>query len=261
MFEPNLFITLFCIGLFGAFFSALLGLGGAIVIVPLLLYIPPMIGVGVLDMKMVAGITILVVFAASLTGVLVHNKNHMVSKSLVIFMGITAICSSFLGAVYSKYTTDNTLLALFAFMAVLAAVIMLLPKKEDDEKMSSEDIKYSRTWAFLIAFTVGFIGGMVGAPGAFIFVPLLIYVLKVPTKIAIGTTLGIVFVSSISGAVGKIVTGQVPYLLTSAVLIGSVTGAQAGARYTKKIKAATLRKALAGVIAIAATRMILDVLK
>ncbi|PIX52610.1 MAG: sulfite exporter TauE/SafE family protein, partial [Candidatus Aquicultor secundus] len=70
MAEPGLLITLFLIGLVGAFFSGLLGLGGAIILVPLLLYLPPLVGVGTLTMKTVSGITIIVVFASALIGVL-----------------------------------------------------------------------------------------------------------------------------------------------------------------------------------------------
>lgn len=255
-----LLITLFLIGLVGAFFSGLLGLGGAIILVPLLLYLPPLIEVGELSMKQVSGITIIVVFASALTGVLTHNKNRLVSKSLVLIMGATAALAALLGSIYSKQTSSETLLFIFAFMAAFAAVIMWLPKKELGEDVPPEDIKYSKLGAFLISITIGFVGGMVGAPGAYIFTPLMIYFLGIPTKIAIGSTLGIAFAASIFGAAGKLATGQVPYLLTLAVVIGAVPGARIGAKYTKKVPAASLKKGLGVVIAFAAIRMWLDVL-
>jgi len=257
----GLLITLLLIGLSGGFLSGMLGLGGAIILVPLLLYVPPLVGVGSLSMKEIAGITIIVVFSASISGLLVHNKNRLVSKSLVTLMGITAVTAAFIGAVYSKQTSSETLLAIFAFMATFAAVVMVLPKKEIGEDVLPEDVKYNKVGAFIIALTIGFIGGMVGAPGAYIFTPLMIYFLGIPTKIAIGSTIGIVFVASISGALGKLVTGQVPYLLTAAVVLGAVPGARFGAKYTKKVPAATLKKALSVVIAFAAIRMCIDVLQ
>jgi len=260
MAEAGLVITLFLIGLIGAFFSGLLGLGGAIILVPLLLYLPPLIDVGTLTMKEVSGITIIVVFASALTGVLTHNKNRLVSKSLVLLMGGTAALAALLGSVYSKQTSSETLLIIFAFMAAFAAVIMWLPKQEIGENVLPEDIAFSKIGAFLISLVIGFIGGMVGAPGAYIFTPLMIYFLGVPTKIAIGSTLGIAFAASIFGAIGKLATGQVPYLLTLAVVIGAVPGARIGAKYTKKVQAASLKKGLGVVIAFAAIRMCLDVL-
>ncbi|MCI4626761.1 MAG: sulfite exporter TauE/SafE family protein [Candidatus Magnetoovum sp. WYHC-5] len=258
--DYGLLITLFVIGVVGAFVSGMLGLGGAIILVPLLLYVPPMIGVGVLTMKQVAGITIIVVFASALSGLFVHNKNRLVLKSLVLIMGITAVIAAFLGAVYSKQTSSDVLLGIFAFMAAFAAVIMVIPKKEADNDVELETIKFSKVGAIIISCTIGFIGGMVGAPGAYIFTPMMIYFLKIPTKVAIGSTLGIAFVASISGAVGKLVTGQVPYLLTATVVVGAIPAARVGAKFTKKIPAQALRKALAVVIAFAAIGMWWDVL-
>ncbi|MBV6342724.1 sulfite exporter TauE/SafE family protein [Candidatus Magnetobacterium casense] len=117
-----LLATLLGIGIVGGFVSGLLGLGGAIILVPMLLYCPTCLGVGVLTMKQVAGITIIVVFASSLSGVLVHRKNQLVLKNLVLIMGITAVIAAFLGAVYSRHTTSDVLLVIFAFMAAFAAV-------------------------------------------------------------------------------------------------------------------------------------------
>jgi hypothetical protein len=93
--EYGLLVTLFVIGVTGAFFSGMLGLGGAIILVPMMLYIPPLLGVGILNMKQVAGITIVVVFVSSLAGVLVHSKNRQITfwnwkliSSGLIFRGV-----------------------------------------------------------------------------------------------------------------------------------------------------------------------------
>ena len=74
--------TLVALGFGGGFLSGLLGLGGAIFMIPLLLYVPPLLGVGQLDMKQVAAVSMVQVLSASLSGLIVHNKNRFVSKSL-----------------------------------------------------------------------------------------------------------------------------------------------------------------------------------
>ncbi len=116
-------ITLFIIGLGGSFISAMSGLGGAIIIVPALLYLPPLFGVGSLDMKQVSGITIIMVFVTSLIGTFTHGQHKAVNRSLVIIMGITGFVASFTGAYISKFTQAHFLLAIFAVMACIAAVI------------------------------------------------------------------------------------------------------------------------------------------
>ncbi|WP_420266672.1 sulfite exporter TauE/SafE family protein [Candidatus Magnetominusculus dajiuhuensis] len=256
----SMLAALFLIGAVGGGLSGLLGLGGAIVLVPMLLYIPPLIGVGALDMKAVSGITIIVVFASSLAGLSVQNKNNLVLKNMVVIMGVTAVVAAFFGAIYSNSSSSKTLLLIFAIMSAFAAFVMLLPNKESDEEIVLENIKFSKPKAALISSTLGFIGGMVGAPGAYIFTPMMIYILKIPTKVAIGSTLGIAFVASISGAIGKLITGQVPYIMTVAVVVSAIPAARFCAGFTKRIPAPILRKALAVVITVATVRMWMDVL-
>lgn len=260
MHDPVLLAVLFLIGLCGSFFAGMLGLGGAIILVPMLLYLPPLAGLSPLDMKQVSGMTIVVVFASSLTALLVQHKNRFVLKPLVAAIGTTALAASFAGAVFSKSTPSHILLAVFACMAMFASIIMFMPRKEVGEDMPIEQVTFSLPSAIAIALVPGFIGGMVGAPGAYIFAPLIIFFLKVPTKIAIGSTLGIAFLASVSGAAGKLLTAQVPYEPTFALLLGSIPGARIGAMFTRKVPAAALKKGLAIIIAFAAIRMWIDVL-
>jgi uncharacterized membrane protein YfcA len=80
--------TLLFPGSGGGFLSGLLGLGGAIFMIPLLLYVPPLLGVGHLDMKQIAAVSTVQVLFACLSGVIVHNKNRFVNKSLLLHMGV-----------------------------------------------------------------------------------------------------------------------------------------------------------------------------
>src|SRR5512134_2412028 len=121
------------LGLGGGFLSGLLGLGGAIFMIPLLLYVPPLLGVGQFDMKQVAAISMVQVLSASLTGVIVHHKNKFVSKSLLLYMGFCNAIGNLAGSFYSQHTTSSFLLAIFATMAVIAAVTMFIPKREQGQ--------------------------------------------------------------------------------------------------------------------------------
>lgn len=102
---------------------------------------------------------------------------------------------------------------------------------------------------------------MVGAPGAYIFIPSMIYILGIPTRVALGSTMGIVFVSSIAGALGKLVTFQVPYTLTAAVVAGTIPGARMGGLFSHRVPVKLLRRFLALIISYAAIRMIYDAFK
>jgi len=99
--ETYFLITLLLLGLGRGFLSGLLGLGGAIFMIPLLLYVPPLLGVGHLDMKQVAAISMVQVLFAPLSGVIVHHKNRFVSKSL-LYMGVSNAAGNLTGSIFSK---------------------------------------------------------------------------------------------------------------------------------------------------------------
>jgi uncharacterized membrane protein YfcA len=255
----SLGITLFTLGLGGGFLSGLLGLGGAIFMIPLLLYVPPLLHVGQLSMKTVAAVSMVQVLSASISGVMVHHKNRFVSKTLIATMGVTMVLGSLSGSIFSKRLSSTFLLAVFATMAVIAAIMMFVPRPEQKEEVDPEKIKFNKPAAALVGLSVGFFGGMVGAPGAFILIPIMIYLLKIPTRIVIGTTLGIVFLGALAGTIGKFATGQIVWPMALALVAGTIPGAQVGGAVSKKTKVQTLRVMIAIIIAITGLRMFYQV--
>jgi uncharacterized membrane protein YfcA len=247
--------TLLGLGLGGGFLSGLLGLGGAIFMIPLLLYVPPLLGVGQFDMKQVAAISMVQVLSASLTGVIVHNKNRFVSKSLLIYMGVCNAIGNLAGSLYSKQTNSSFLLGIFATLAVIAAIAMFVPKREQGTDIAPEDLEYNRPLAMAVSLAIGVFGGMVGAPGAFLYIPVMIYILNIPTRIVIGSTLGIVFFGAIAGTIGKMATGQIMWPAALALVVGTVPGAQFGGGISKKVNTKYLRTAIAVIIAITGLKM------
>lgn len=253
--EVPFIVTLLFLGLGGGFLSGLLGLGGAIFMIPLLLYVPPLLGVGLLDMKQVAAVSMVQVLSASLTGLIVHNKNRFVSKSIIIYMGTANAIGNLAGSLVSKQVKSAFLLAIFATLAVIAAVVMFIPKREQGNDIPPEDVKYSKTLAIAVSLVIGSFGGMVGAPGAFIYIPAMIYLLNIPTRIVIGSTLGIVSMGAVTGTIGKMATGQVIWPYATALVVGTVPGAQFGSGMSKKVNTKHLRLIIAIIIAITGLRM------
>ncbi len=247
--------TLLGLGLGGGFLSGLLGLGGAIFMIPLLLYVPPLLGVGHFDMKQVAAISMVQVLSASLTGVLIHNKNKFVSKSLLVTMGVCNAIGNLAGSFYSQHTKSSFLLSIFATLAVIAAVAMFIPKREQGTDAAPDELDYNKPLAMAVSLAIGVFGGMVGAPGAFIYIPVMIYLLNIPTRIVIGSTLGIVFLGAIAGTIGKMATGQIIWPAALALVVGTIPGAQFGGGISKRVNTKYLRMAIAFIIAITGIKM------
>jgi len=222
---------------------------------PLLLYLLPMFGAGEMGMKAVAGLTMVQGLSGSLSGMLVHRRFRFVSRDLVLYMGLSIAMASLGGALLSKHVSDELLKGIFAAMALVASVMMFVPKEEDREDRMGEEVPFSRPRAVAIAMVAGFLGGMVGQGGAFLLIPMMLYVLKIPTRITIGSTLGIAFCSALAGFLGKLATAQIPLNLALVLVAGVVPGAQLGGYISKHTPTRTLRAILALFIALTALKM------
>lgn len=243
-----LFILLICIGFVGAFFSGLLGIGGAIITIPLLLYVPGMLGVGVFSMKEITGMALVQVFFGSLSGVLAHQKMGHINREPVVVMGACMVFSSFVGAVVSKYIDGEVLKAVFAVIALVAAFTIFISKKNDEDQGFIKINFGKKLVAAGSAVGVGFLAGMIGVGGAFVLIPVMIRVLKIPTKTAMGSALVMLLFSAFAGILGKLSTGQLPLYNSLPLIIGALPGAQIGGLLNKKTRPVTLRRVLALVI-------------
>jgi uncharacterized membrane protein YfcA len=111
---------------------------------------------------------------------------------------------------------------------------------------------------FLLGLATGIMTVLMGVGGGFILVPAMIYILGMSARVVVGTSLfQILFVTATSTMVHALTTQKVDLVLTALLLIGSVTGAQFGARFAMKIKPEYLRLALAFIVLVVAIRMLL----
>jgi uncharacterized protein len=232
------------ISLLTSLVSGLLGLGGAILLIPAYLYLPPLFGIETIGIKSISGITSVQVFFTSMVGLFFHHRKGAVDAKLIWLMGIPITVTAFAGAYLSGYVSGDFIIAVFAFLALTGGFFMLKKKSLQEEKTYN----YSRVGAVFIAIFVGFFGGIAGAPGAFILSPLMMGLLKIPTRIVIGSTLGVVVLSASAASIGKITTGQVPFLLTLSAVLFAFPGAYAGTQLSHLLKTKTLRWLLAIVI-------------
>jgi uncharacterized membrane protein YfcA len=253
-------VTLLGIGFAGAFCSGLLGIGGALVMLPLLLYAPPLLGVGQLAVKDVIGVTVVLVFVAALSGFLAHRRQRAVSSQLARTGGIAGVVGSFSGALASKWVDDLWLLVVFALMATAGAILILTPGGEEDPAVTAETLRFDPLRVVAVAGGVGLAAGFVGA-GGFLLVPLLAMVVGVPVRISIGSALGITSMTATAGLVGKLVTHQVPFLPALAVTLGAIPGAQLGAAVSRRVSVWHLKLAFAVTVVLAAARVWWDVIR
>ena len=235
--------------------SGLLGLGGAVLLIPAYLYLPALFHLTPLDVKSISGLTSVQVLAASLLGMILHRQRGVVDSRLVLTMGIPITLAALGGALFSGSVGGEAIVAVFGIMAIIAAVLMVVKRPPADETFTLP-VPFNMAGAVAIATSIGFFGGMVGAPGAFILSPLMMVVLKIPTRVTIGSTLGIVVLSALAASVGKFATGQVPPVETVVAVISSVPGVYLGSKISHHVSTQTLRRALALLISAVGAMMV-----
>lgn len=252
-------IVVFAIGFIGSFISGMLGVGGSIIKYPMLLYIPPLFGLAAFTAHEVSGISAVQVLFASIAGVWAYRKGGYLNKQLILYMGGAILIGSLIGSFGSSYLTEQAVNIVYGILAVIAAVMMFIPKKQVDD-VPLDEVTFNKPLAAVLAFVVGIASGVVGAAGGFLLVPIMLTVLRIPTRMTIATSLAVTLISSIGGSAGKLVTGQVDYWPALIMIIASILAAPLGAKVGKRMKTGILQVILAMMIAGTAVKIWLDIL-
>lgn len=252
-------ITIFLIGFIGSYISGMLGIGGSIIKYPMLLYIPPIFGLAAFSAHEVSGISAVQVLFASISGVWAYRKGGYLNKSLILYMGISVLIGSVIGSFGSQSMSEDGINIVYGLLALIAAVMMFVPKKGIDD-IPLDQVKFNKWLAALLALIVGLGSGVVGAAGGFLLVPIMLVVLKIPTRVTIASSLAITFISSIGATVGKVSTGQVDYYPAIIMVIASIIAAPLGAMAGKKMNTKILQVILALLILATAIKIWMGIL-
>jgi len=250
-------VTIFLIGFVGSFISGMVGIGGSIIKYPMLLYIPPLLGVAVFTAHEVSGISAIQVFFATISGVWAYRKSGYINKTLVLYMGSSILVGSFIGGYGSTLLSEGAINLVYGILATIAAIMMFIPKKGLDD-IPIDQVTFNKWLATVLSFVVGIAAGIVGAAGAFILVPIMLVVLKIPTRMTIATSLAITFISSIGSTIGKVATDQVLYGPAAVMIVASIIAAPIGAKIGQKMNTKVLQWLLALLILGTAIKIWLD---
>ncbi|MFJ7755220.1 sulfite exporter TauE/SafE family protein [Peribacillus muralis] len=252
-------MTIFLIGFIGSYMSGMLGIGGAIINYPLLLFVPPIFGFGAFSAHDVTGISAVQVLFASIGGVWSYRKSGHVNKTLILYMGSSVLIGSMLGSFGSRAMSENGVNIVYGVLALVAAFMMVIPRKRMDV-VTEEHVSFNKWLAAVLAFVVGLGAGIVGAGGGFLLVPIMLLVLRIPTRVTIASSLAITLISSIGATAGKITTGQVATYPALIIIAASLIAAPLGAMAGKKMNVKVLQAILALLILATAVKTWLQIM-
>ncbi len=268
----NLF-TLLAIGAAVGFLSGMFGVGGGFLITPLLILynIPPAIAVGTGANQ---------VIATSLSGTLAHIKRRSIDYKMGLFLLAGGIIGSTIGAyafavlrklgqldlavsvLYVVFLGTVGSLMLWESISVLRANRKVNDTNPAPVRKSVQHnwihklplkMRFSVSRLYIsvipvlgIGAAIGFLSAIMGVGGGFIMVPAMIYILKMPTNVVVGTSLfQIIFVSAYTTLIQATANNTVDVVLAVCLMAGGVAGAQYGANAGQKIRGEQLRALLA----------------
>ncbi|GGA50655.1 sulfite exporter TauE/SafE family protein [Pelagibacterium lentulum] len=278
----------FLIGIGAAigFISGLFGVGGGFLLTPLLLFS------GVPAPVAVASVTSQVV-ASSTSGALSYLRRGAIDIKLGAYLVAGGICGAFVGVWIFGILRSLGQLDLFislGYLIFLGAIGILMMAESIRSLLKSRKagppaprhlpgqhswvqilplrarFKKSKLYISIIpvmgiGFCIGIIGALLGIGGGFILVPALVYILRVPGTVVVGTSLlHLIAVMAVTCVLHAVQTQSVDILLAFCLMIGSVAGAQFGASAGQYLRGDQLRALLAIIVLGVAARFALTLL-
>ena len=195
----------------------LLGGGGSALAVPVFVYVVKY------DTKTAICLSLLVVGTVSFFGSLKHWKHNNINSKMAIIFGPLAMLGAYIGARLAIFFSDTAQLILFASVMLIASYFMFTNKNQDLHSGKISFIALAPQGLF-----VGILSGLVGVGGGFLIVPSLVIFGKLSMKEAVGTSLVIITMNSITGVLGYLDQVQVPwnfaFVFTGIAIIGIYVG-------------------------------------
>ena len=258
MSAPEIELALFAFGVaaFGALAGGIAGVGAVLVIAPLLYFGAPLVGTP-LDFKAVSNLTTFSVLVSSVPAVWVYHSFGLVRREIVRPMVLPSALGALVGVGLAIVVSSAVVQAVFAVAAIAGAVLVLVPyHRSNDDLTRTLDVPANGLAA--TAGGVGIVGGLTGAGGGYLLVPVLLGAFKLPTRVAIGTAgLNGGIIAGIS-FIGRIAALHLDWVLLIAVACGAVLGTAVGTRLQQRVPTAIIRRAVALVVGVAAVKMLLQ---
>jgi uncharacterized membrane protein YfcA len=261
--------------------TGMIGVGGGFLTTPILIFygIPPPVAVASATTQ---------ITGTSVSGVLAHRRRRGVDYRMGAVIIVGGIAGALVGGMVFRLLQDrgqiDTAIAILyvvllgtigAMMAKEAATALDIIKPKEGKRPARRHnpliAMLPMRWRFyqsglyispfaplLLGFVAGMMTVLLGVGGGFILVPAMIYLLGMSAQVVVGTSLlQILFVTAATTLIHATTTKSVDIVLAVLLLLGSVIGAQFGARLAQRSKPELLRMFLAIIILAVALRMML----
>ena len=277
-------LVLFSMGAGVGILSGMFGVGGGFLMTPLLIFyqIPPAVAVATEANQIVA---------SSFSGALAHLRRGSLDVKLGMTLLAGGIAGSAIGvAIFARLREAGQLDLIISvlyvvFLGTIGTLMVLeglramrrarrarergeveptaLPEQAGWIARMPFKVRYQRSKLYIsvipvvgLGFLVGILASIMGVGGGFIMVPAMIYLLRVPTNVVIGTSLfQIMFVTMFTTVAQATANQTVDVVLAFILMVGGVIGAQIGVQFGSRMRGEQLRALLGAIVLAVCARM------
>ncbi len=229
-----MFIELLLIGIFIGAMSGFFGIGGGIILVPLLMAIG-------LDIKAAIGISIVQMVFSSVFGSYLNYKKGSLIIGEGIFVGFGGFIGGYIGGYVTHYISDTLLQFTFFGLLIYALLRLFFSNNHEDD---SQTKTINKVLLFVIGIGIGVFSITLGIGGSIILTPLLVGLLHYPLKKAVSAGLFFVVFSSMAGMISRLSTGTIDFQNGLVVAVASLVGVTFGIWLKDRVNSKRLKIAL-----------------
>ena len=211
-------IELILVGIFIGTMSGFFGIGGGMILVPILLVLG-------FDIKDAIGISIMQMVFSSIFGSYLNHKKGLLIIGEGIFVGLGGFVGGYIGGYVTHYVSDSVLEGLFFSLLLFALFRLLFSQNHEDD---SQTKSLNKALLFTIGIGIGIFSLTLGIGGSIILTPLLVGLLHYPLKKAVSAGLFFVVFSSIAGMISRLSTGTIDFENGLMVAVSSLFGVAMG---------------------------------
>ncbi|MDP2718765.1 MAG: sulfite exporter TauE/SafE family protein [Dehalococcoidia bacterium] len=239
-------------------YGTLIGVGGGVILVPLLLYLYPQ------ELpRTITSISFAVVFLNALSGTIAYKRMRRIDYRTGLIFSVATIPGVILGVLANSFLSRNLFQLVFGIMLTAMAIYIFLRPKSTPVRLFrayegtkrhivdytglAYEYSFDLRLGVVLSFAVGFIAGILGIGGGVIHVPLLISLLGFPPHVATATSHFILVITALFGTLTHMAAGDLNDGWKQTLILGAgvIIGAQIGAKFSSRVGGTTIVRLLA----------------
>ena len=237
------------LGFAAGILGSMIGLGGGIVVVPVLTFFG-------FSPTLAASNSLFAAFSNAVGSTISYSRQKRIDYSIGLKLGLLSIPGTVLGAYLSSDVTPGIFKILFGLVLVSSAVYIFLRKKIETKEKNLT--KQMIVFIISASFFAGIISSFFGIGGGTVFVPLMVVGIGMTMKKAAPTSQFILLFASLSGIITHSILGHPDFLQAGLLAAGAFVGGIIGARLSLDIKERSLQILVSAIIIIAAIKLFFD---